>query len=448
MDQVIELLDGEVAVEHVEHGALDQAIDDAIFFRVPDRLQLDCTDDRVALGGAEADAQVFVIDGDDGAFNQGRCVTDFCNEIQIRHGGVEMVRRTHAGAKRLDPVREAGVAPKELRSGVDDVEGGLGPSQRAVQFGEPVLVHAGDIAGERAFEIRSGLRKMEGALEVTVAGDGPLLVLEEQLFHAREVHARLHLIGLLRPVRHVHVAGRDRGCAVSVHVDAIEVNARPVDGELRLHARRHRNELLNAHLAATELRGATVAGRVANLDVEVRADDAPRRLVILERELAAMRAQAPQRHREGPRLFRPSIVVNEARKVVALFPSLDQHLPVGHLDRRNREIRFPRGRGRPVEADIDPVRCKERPIVVVHAVDADVFDTDLAAEEVDAERADVQRALDVLRAFTLGGFPHRGTEIDRERGDDRDRQHDHRRGKAETGVAKNPAFAESGEELH
>src|SRR5262249_13358400 len=233
------------------------------------------------------------------------------NEIEIRHVGVEMVRRTHPGAKRFDPVGEAGVAPIELRSGVDDVEGGLGPSQRAVQLREPVLVHAGDIAGERAFEIRSGLREMEGALEVAVAGNGPLLVLEEQLFHAREVHPRLHLIGLLRPMRHVYVAGRDRGRAISVHVDAIEVNARPVDGELRLEARRHRDELLNTHLAAAELRGAAVAWRVANADVEVRADDAPRRLVILERELPALRAQATQRHREGAWLLRPSIVVKE-----------------------------------------------------------------------------------------------------------------------------------------
>jgi len=43
------------------------------------------------------------------------------DEIEIRHGGVEVVGRTHAGAKRLDPVRETGVAPIELRAGVDDI---------------------------------------------------------------------------------------------------------------------------------------------------------------------------------------------------------------------------------------------------------------------------------------------------------------------------------------
>jgi hypothetical protein len=249
-------------------------------------------------------------------------------------------------------------------------------------------------------------------------------------------------------MRHVHVAGRDRGRAVGVHVDAIEVDPRPVDGELRLEARRHRNELLNADLSPVELRGAVVARRVANPDVEVRTDDAPRRLVILERELAAMRAQAAQRHREGPRLFRPSIVVKKARKVVASFPPLDEHLPVGHLDGRNREVRLPRRRGRPVEPDIDPSCAEERPIAVVHPVDPHVLDADLAAQQVNAQRADVQRPLDVLRAFALGRGPHRGPEVDRERGDDGDRQHDHRRGEAETGVAKNPAFAESGEELH
>ena len=49
-------------------------------------------------------------------------------EIETGDGGVEMMGRTDAGAKRLDPVGEAGVAAIELRAGVDDVERGLRPS--------------------------------------------------------------------------------------------------------------------------------------------------------------------------------------------------------------------------------------------------------------------------------------------------------------------------------
>ena len=248
---------------------------------------------------------------------------------------------------------------------------------------------------------------MKGALEIAVARDGPLLVLEEPLFHAREIHARLHLIRLFGPVRHVHIAAGDSGRAVSIHVDAIEVNTRTVNRKLRLEARRHRKELLNAHLAPTELRGAAVVRRAADPDVEVRAHHAPRCLVILERELAALRAEAAQRHRERTWLLRPPIVVNETRKVVPPFPPLHQHLPVGHLDRRNREVRLARGGGRPVEPDIDPASGKERPIVGVHAVDRHVLDADFAAEEVDAQRSDVllarQRITTLSRSSLTSG---------------------------------------------
>jgi hypothetical protein len=71
--------------------------------------------------------------------------------------------------------------------------------------------------------------------------------------------------------------------------------------------------------------------------------------VILERELAAMRAQAPQRHREGPRLFRPSIVVNEARKVVALFPRSTSICQSVISTDEIVKIRLPRAPRAPVE---------------------------------------------------------------------------------------------------
>jgi hypothetical protein len=70
-----------------------------------------------------------------------------------------MVRRTHAGAKRLDPVREAGVAAIELRPAFDDVEGGLVQRSEPYSVGNRYSFTPASIAGERACEIRSGPSK-------------------------------------------------------------------------------------------------------------------------------------------------------------------------------------------------------------------------------------------------------------------------------------------------
>ena len=79
-------------------------------------------------------------------------------------------------------------------------------------------------------------------------------------------------------------------------------------------------------------------GRLPMLMSRLRQIDAPRRLVVLEGELAAGRAQVLQRRREPLRARRLAVVVVEAREVVRAVPLLDQHLPVGHLDRADRDV--------------------------------------------------------------------------------------------------------------
>ena len=369
-------------------------------------------------------------------------------EIETGDRGVEVMGGPHLRAKRFDPVRELGVSAIELRPRVPHVEGTLRPTEGAVELWKPVIVHAGDIARELPGQIRSGLRQMKRAVEVAVAGDAPFLVLEEQLLHARELDARLHLIGLFGPVRHVDVAAGARGGAIGLHVDAFEMNTRPVDHELRLEVRPHGDEFLNPHHAAVELGRPVVVRQVADLDVEVGTHDAPRRLLIFEGELAAVRAQRSKRHSDGPGFFRLIVVACEARKVVTPVPFLHEHLPVGHLHRRDRDVGLARHRREPVETDVDAARGEKRPVVGANAVDGEVLDADLAGEEMNAQRTDMERTLDVLRALALRGGAHGRPEIDRDRRDDGGGQQRHGHGEGQAGVAERLVIAQPGEQFH
>ena len=216
----------------------------------------------------------------------------------------------------------------------------------------------------------------------------------------------------------------------------------------RLHVRPHRHEVLDRDGAAGERRGAVVVGQVGDVDVEVRADHAPRRLVILERELAAERAQVLQRRRHPLRARRLAVVVVEAREVVGAVPLLDQHLPVGHLDRADRDVGVPAEGRHPVERDRDLLGGEEGPIAGMQAVDRQVLDEDLAGEQADPQRADVQRPLDVLGAGVLGPGADDRAEIDRDRRHDRRRQQRHDDREAEADVAEDRMTAEALEHVH
>ena len=82
------------------------------------------------------------------------------------------------------------------------------------------------------------------------------------------------------------------------------------------------------------------------------------------------------------------------------------------------------------------------------AVDRQVLDEHLAGEQTNLQRADVHRALDVLRAFDFGFGSDGGPEIDRQRRHDRgrDERDDHREEEAD--VPKNRVLAEPLDEFH
>ena len=173
---------------------------------------------------------------------------------------------------------------------------------------------------------------MKRAGEVAVAEDIEGLVGEKELAHALELHARLHVVGLLRPVGEIHIAARQGFGAVRIQIDAIQAHMRAVDDEARLHVGPERHVVLDRHGAVAEYRGTAVLGHMADVDVEVGRDDAPRRLVVLVGELPSPRPQIPERRREPLGALR-FLVARELGEVMEVLPLLHQHLPVGHLDR-------------------------------------------------------------------------------------------------------------------
>ena len=249
-------------------------------------------------------------------------------------------------------------------------------------------------------------------------------------------------------MRQVDVALRQCGRAVGVEIDAAKSDVRPIDHELGLHLRRHRHEILDGDGAVGEGGGAVIVRQVLDVDVEIAAVHAPRRFVVLERKLAAVGAQPAQRHRHGPRPRRLAIVVVESRKVVRAVPPLDQHLPVGHLHRRDGDVRFPGDRGNPVEAELDPLRGEERTIAFVQAVDLEIGDQHFSGQQTDVQPADVQRTLDVRGSRRLRPLPDHRSEIDRHRRDDRRRQQRDQDRKAVADVAKSLAGAGTREHSH
>src|SRR5262249_9634373 len=123
-------------------------------------------------------------------------------EIDAAEDRVEAVRRLHPLPERLDRIDELRGAAVELRAGGPDVEPILRPAKRSVQGRESIVVQPGKLArkrpGEIAVRILPRLVEAESAVEVAVAGEPPRRVLEEQLAHAREVHARVQPIALIR----------------------------------------------------------------------------------------------------------------------------------------------------------------------------------------------------------------------------------------------------------
>src|SRR5439155_1051089 len=137
-----------------------------------------------------------------------------------------------------------------------------------------------------------------------------------------------------------------------------------------------------------------------------------------------------------PRL---AVVAAEFREVVPGVPPFDEHAPIGHLHRADRDVRLPLDGRPPVESHRDPFRREERSIAGMQAVDGEVLDQDVAGQEMDAKRSDAQRALDVPGRLLFRRVARHRAEIDGHRHHDgrREQRDDHRQ--AEGGVSKNAA---------
>jgi hypothetical protein len=353
-------------------------------------------------------------------------------EVHVLVAGVEARGRAAGRAERRQDVVEGGAPAVEPRGGVGHLEAVRQPQQRPGEAGERVVVDRGRGAREAAPQLAPALVEVEGAVEVALAGHAPRLAGEEDLAHAREVHARVHVIELLRPVRDVDVSGEHGPGAVGRQVDAVQVDLRAVDDEAGLHRRGHRQERLDLHDAAGERRAADVlAARARDEHRQVRADDAPRRAVVDEGEASVVGTHHLHRGHEPARAGRPVLGGELRQRVPAVGERLDHHVPVGHVHRLHdelaREDRPPRQR------DGDAPGLEEGPVGRGEPLDHHVVELELAGEEPHREAADVHGPLHVARGGLLGAAAEHGPEVHAERAgeerrDERGRDEQHTTG--------------------
>src|SRR6185295_18049685 len=152
-------------------------------------------------------------------------------------------------------------------------------------------------------------------------------------------------------------------------------------------------------------------------DVKVACDGAPRRAVILVRELTARRPYVLERRR--PRALAVGVVRGQLDVVVlAVLEQLDVHVPVGHLDGVEHDALGEQRR--PRHRHVDVLGGEERTRFRRHALDDEVVHREAAAPQVHAKLADVHRPLDGVGPGGLRALAQRRPEVDRNTGDERD----------------------------
>src|SRR6185369_11269131 len=139
------------------------------------------------------------------------------------------------------------------------------------------------------------------------------------------------------------------------------------------------------------------------------------------RELPPRGAERVHRRRERPRSL-PRVVAAELGEVVAAFPLLHEHLPVGHFHRRDGEVRPALKHAYPVEPELETLRREERAILGLQPFDDEVFDDDRSPKHVDRQTAEMDRPLDLVGELPFGEQPNGRPEVDRQRRDDRGRE--------------------------
>jgi hypothetical protein len=348
-------------------------------------------------------------------------------DVGIRH--LEAAGRPDALLpERRDGERELRVAARERRTGVRHLEEPRRPVKRSVQGGEAIVVEPRHLGGELASEIVTALEEMERPVEAAVAAERPILAREEDLADTLEMHSRFHLVRHLRKFVEVEISVRRALGAVARDVDSVEVQLRAVDEEVGAEVGPHRHEVLDGNQSAVKLRGAVVTLRVVDHEVDVRGDDAPGRLVILVGELSAVRVQVLQRGRETPGPLGLVLVVTpQPQEVIAVGPFLDEHLPVGHLDRGDHELWLPRKRLRPIHRDRQLLCGEQRTVSRLEPSDREVVDLESSSRNPDRQAADMDVPLRVIRGLALCQGADRRAEIDpegHEHGGPQDRQRD------------------------
>ncbi len=219
-------------------------------------------------------------------------------DIDVRPFGVERRHRGHAlDAERRHPVVELRVAAVQRRGGVGDLHLLGHPEDRAAKVAEPIRVDAGDRRDEVALQLAADARlpvrqllleEVKRTGEIADADDREVVVSEPDPLLDREIDLRLDAVDLLGPLPHVHDARQLRLRAVGLQVDAVEDDRAVDDAEGRRHVRAHRHVALNRDGAVREARlPAILVRRPRDRDVEVARDRAPRRPVVLVRELPA-----------------------------------------------------------------------------------------------------------------------------------------------------------------
>ena len=327
-------------------------------------------------------------------------------DVEIRVRRVESAGRLRGYAERCNGKRERRVSTGELRTSVGHLEELSIPMERPVERGEPIVVEAGNLRVEISDQIVTAAIEMKGAREVAVATERPRFVFEEDLPHALELHTRLDLVGHLRPVVEVEIAAGMADGAVGRHVDAIEVQLRSIDEEVRAKIGPHGHVVLNGHEAAVERRVTVVAVAVGDVDVDIRRENAPLRFVVLVRKLSAVRVQRPHRRREALRPRRIGAVpAAQAHEVVAVGPLLDQHLPIGHLHRGDDELGLSSEGFGPVERDGQPFGCEKGPIGRGQSLDREVVHFEQTSCDANREAANVDRTPDLIGSLSFGQCP-------------------------------------------
>ena len=323
------------------------------------------------------------------------------------------------------------------------------PHEIAGQRGEAHGVDARDLARERSPEVVAPLELVERAAEVSETRGGEVVAGEEDLPHAGEFDVRFERVEHLGEVRQVDVALQARRRAVGLQVDPGQPDVGAVDQEIGLQADPHRLEVPDPKDAAGRRGMAAVVEDLGDREIHVRQADAPVRAVVLEAKLAPGCVQILQGGHEPPpglrvRLGRvrgrglPTPARGFSRRaggglriglaheggeaLAAVGKRLRQHPPVPHMHRIGEELAAQQRR--PDHRQGDLLRGEEGPVAGPQPADGEILHDEPAAQQIDADPADADLALEIAAQRLLRPRADGGAEVYGDHPDERNRDED------------------------